>query len=177
MHNARPVGATLLDTSTGDSLVALFVQAENWQLERPRTRRQGHHWNSDVVINSGPSPLLIIAPDGTVGHRREHHGQRGAEPKRAPIATGGLWRARPYVEVNDHRRTRTPVISDAVAAAARSTAARTSADHYWGTFSFRDNWKTVTIINHSTRDLIIDNIDVINRTANAVGATERRRSS
>ena len=37
-------------------------------------------------------------------------------------------------------------------------------DHWWGTFSFRDNWKTVTIINNSTRDLVIDDIDVLNTT-------------
>ena len=38
--------------------------------------------------------------------------------------------------------------------------------HYWGTFYWRDNWQKVTILNHSNRDLVIDNIDPINRDVN-----------
>jgi hypothetical protein len=38
--------------------------------------------------------------------------------------------------------------------------------HWWGTFYYRDNWQKVTILNHSGRDLVIDNIDPINRDVN-----------
>ena len=38
--------------------------------------------------------------------------------------------------------------------------------HWWGTFYYRDNWQEVTILNHSDRDLVIDNIDPINRDVN-----------
>src|SRR5260370_39947762 len=37
--------------------------------------------------------------------------------------------------------------------------------HYWGTFTFRENWNTVTEINQSTRQLIFDDITVINLTS------------
>jgi hypothetical protein len=49
------------------------------------------------------------------------------------------------------------------AASGRIDGGSVVGSHYWGTFTFHDNWQTVTILNHSARKLIIDDIDVINR--------------
>ena len=89
-----PLWATPLDTSTGDPALALYVQAE--QTGSADTRHRAIHWNSDVVINSGPSPLLIIGPDGKVVTSVNITANGVVNP-----APGNALGAHPYVEVND----------------------------------------------------------------------------
>ena len=58
------------------------------------------HWNSDVVANSGPSPYLVIGPDGRVVTAVNITANGVHNP-----APGDSLGAHPYVEVNDLRNT------------------------------------------------------------------------
>ena len=108
------------------------------------------------MINTGPSPLLHIGPDGKVVTSVNITANGEANP-----APGSALALHPYVEVNDL------INHDTGDVWMQSTGGTIDGGavvgpHYWGTFTFRDNWKTVTILNKSSRDLVIDDIQVIN---------------
>ena len=80
-HDERPALERRRSTPPrGDTHLALYVQAEQTNSDADSAHRATIHWNSDVVIYAGPSPLLIIGPDGKVADVREHHGQRRRQP-------------------------------------------------------------------------------------------------
>ena len=89
-----PLWATPLDTSTGDAALALYIQAE--AAGSADDKHRAIHWNSDVVINSGPSPLLIVGPGGTVVTSINITVNGVSNP-----APGHALPAHPYIEVND----------------------------------------------------------------------------
>ena len=95
-----PLWATPLDTSTGDTHLALYVQAEQSNIDNNGnsgpTRNRKIHWNSDVVIYAGPSPLLIIGPDGKVLTSVNITANGVVNP-----APGNALSGPAYVEVND----------------------------------------------------------------------------
>src|SRR5262249_4465138 len=153
-----PALATPLDTSTGDTALALYVQAEQNSADADH-RNRTIHWNSDVVISSGPSPLLIIGPDGQVVTSVNITANGVANP--APFDSLS---AHPYVEVNDLINHNTGDVWMQTAGGNIDGGSMVGS-HYWGTFTFRDNWRSVTILNQSKRELRIDNIKVINTTA------------
>ena len=164
-HTRDPFYATPLDTSTGDTNLALYVQAEfgtnvNTSASTFNANRN-IHWNSDVILNAGPSPLLIVGSDGTV-------------QTSINIKVNGIWAPAPgdaltpspspVIEVDD-------LVNDDSGNVWMQSAnghidggvGTNVSPHWWGTFYYRDNWQTVTILNHSSRALVIDNIDPINR--------------
>src|SRR5439155_21203754 len=150
------------DGTTADKYLALFVQGE--QHDSDGASNNLIRWHSDVVIYSGPSPLLIIDSTGAVqtAVNITVNGLSNPEPTN-PLSAAA------YVEVNDLKNLGTGDIYMRAAGGTITGGNHVpppgSVDHYWGTFTFHDNWQTVTIINHSARDLVIDDIDVINRTA------------
>ncbi len=156
-----PALATPLDTSTGDVALALYVQAEQPDTDA-HTRNRTIHWSSDVVIYSGPDPYLLVGPGGDVVTSVNIRVNGVDNP-----APGDALGAHPYIEVEDLRNHMTGDIWMQSAGGTIDGGAYVGG-HYWGTFTFRDNWHTVTILNESDRQLVIDDIDVINRTANPV---------
>ena len=141
----------------GQIAIALYAQAE--QSNSDGSGPRAIHWDSDVVVNSGPNPLLIIGPDGNVVTSVNIKANGVQNP-----APGDPLGAHPYVEVNDLLNHDT---GDVWMQSSGGTidGGAVVGPHYWGTFSFRDDWKTVTILNESARDLIIDDIAVINASA------------
>ena len=155
-----PKWATPLDTSHGDKYLALYIQAE--QTGGADTTNRNIVWKSDVVISAGPSPLLIVGPDGHVVTAVNITVNGISNP--APGDDLNL-ATTPVVEVNDlvNQDTGDVWMQSAGGNISGGVHETTPSDHYWGTFNFRDNWKFVTILNQSARELVIDNIDVINR--------------
>src|SRR5262249_26201805 len=149
---------------TSDKYLALYVEGEE-QSSDFDNRHNLIHWNSDVVIYAGPSPLLIINSGGTVETAVNIAANGLSNPEPGNTLAGAA-----YIEVNDlqNQDTGDVYMQSHSGTIDGGNHVVSPSDHYWGTFSFRDNWKTVTIINHSTRDLVIDDIDVINRTRRPV---------
>ncbi|HEX4526566.1 MAG TPA: hypothetical protein VH108_07475, partial [Gaiellaceae bacterium] len=168
-RDAALVSASSWLVDNGDKNLALYVQGEQQSSDND-SKNNVVHWSSDVVIYAGPSPLLIIDSSGNVSTAVNiaANGLSNPNPTNDLCKTGTSPCAAtvPYIEVNDMRNEDTGDIymqaHDGTIDGGSHVTSPT--DHYWGTFTFRDNWKTVTIINHSARDLVIDNIDVINRT-------------
>ena len=158
-----PLWATPLDTSTGDKNLALYIQAE--QTGGADTTNRNIVWKSDVVINAGPSPLLIVGPDGHVVTAVNITVNGLSNP-----APGDALGAHPYVEVDDlvNQDTGDVWMQSAGGNISGGVHETSPSDHYWGTFTFRDNWKDVTILNQSARELVIDDITVINTTKRPV---------
>src|SRR5262249_36830669 len=155
----------------GDKDLALYVQGEEQNSDND-TKNNVVHWSSDVIIYAGPSPLLIIDQNGNVltAVNIAANGLSNPQPGNNLCSAGGgaCVGTVPYIEVNDMQNQDTgDIYMQAHDGNIDGGSHVTSpGDHFWGTFTFRDSWQTVTIINHSTRDLVIDNIDVINRTKN-----------
>src|SRR5581483_7773419 len=164
-HTRDPFYATPLDTSTGDTNLALYVQAEfGANVDSPNTANRNIHWNSDVVLYAGPSPLLIVGADGKV-------------VTSINIKVNGIWAPAPgdalttypspVIEVDDLVNDDSGNVWMQSASGHIDGGVGTAVSpHWWGTFYYRDNWQKVTILNHSSRDLVIDNIDPINRDVN-----------
>ena len=160
-----PLQVTSFLVHTSDKYLALYVQGEE-QNSDYHNRTNVIHWNSDVVINAGPSPLLIIDSNGNVVTAVNIAANGLSNPEPGNALAGAA-----YIEVNDLVDQDTGDVymqSHGGTIDGGNQIGVSPNDHWWGTFSFRDNWKTVTIINHSTRDLVIDDIDVINRTRNPI---------
>ncbi|MGH3304328.1 MAG: hypothetical protein ACRDOK_22150 [Streptosporangiaceae bacterium] len=125
------------------------------------------HWNSDVVVNSGPAPYLVIGSDGTVTTAVNVTVNGVRDPP--PGTLGGTG----PIEVDDLVNTNS---GDVLMQSASGTidggscvggsgsppctgtvpGTTTSCDitqtgqlcagpHCWGTFTWRDNWSGVTI--------------------------------
>ncbi|HET7128249.1 MAG TPA: hypothetical protein VFJ93_04150, partial [Gaiellaceae bacterium] len=146
----------------GDKYLALYVQGEAQSSDG--STNNVIHWNSDVVIYSGPSPLLIIDANGNVLTAVNIAANGLSNPEPGNALSGAT-----YIEVNDLVNMGTGDIymqaHNGTIDGGNHVPPPGSIDHFWGTFTFHDNWQTVTIINHSARDLVIDDIDPINRTA------------
>jgi hypothetical protein len=160
-----PALKTPLFDTTGDNSLALFVQANFTTVGGATNADSAHrivHWNSDVIVYSGPQPLLVIAPDGTVATAVNITANGVHNP-----APGDALVANTFVEVNDIVNHDTGDVwmegSEAI------DGGQMISTHYWGTFTFRQNYNTVTVINNSTgvhtRQLQLDNMTVINLNA------------
>ena len=92
-------------------------------------------------------------------------------------APGDQLGAHPYIEVNDLVNTNGADVymtaSDGTidggscVGGANNDACKlgtAAGAHYWGTFTFKNNWAKVTILNQSSRTLVIDDINPLNVT-------------
>ena len=90
--------------SNSDANLALYVEAQDESNVVDNHPSHAIHWYSDVIIYSGPSPILVIASNGTVQQAVNISANGVSNP-----APGDALGAHPYVEVNDlverqHRR-------------------------------------------------------------------------
>ena len=168
-----PALATPLYTGTGKTALVLFVQGETLGGTPDSGSSRAVHWNSDVVVNSGPSPYLLIGPDGRVVSAVNITVNGVHNP-----APGDTLGTHPYIEVNDLLNTNG---ADVYMTASGGTIdggscvggtnndacklGTATGTHYWGTFTFKNNWAKVTIVNQSSRTLVIDDINPLNATS------------
>ncbi|MDA8440737.1 MAG: hypothetical protein M0Z51_18020, partial [Propionibacterium sp.] len=160
--NATPSPLVVVNDANAAHL-ALYVQGENAGSLTDTgntigdTQTRSITWNSDVVINSGPDPYLLIDSSGNV-------------VKAVNVTVNGT----PNPNIGTHY-TGTITVGD-IGNAGAGDIWMTSASgsigggisengHYWGTFTFHQNFRTVAILNNSNLDIVVQNIDVIDQTS------------
>ena len=144
--------------------LVLYVQAENpnrvESTDGGITQTRIIDWNSDVVVNSGPDPYLLVDSQGKVVKAVNVTVNGVANPNIGTTYTG-------TITVGDIRNTGSGDIwmTSAAGTIQGGCASNPPAGtHCWGTFTFHENFRTVTLLNNSTFDLVVGDIDVINRT-------------
>ena len=144
--------------------LVLYVQAENpsrvESTDGGITQSRTIDWNSDVVVNSGPAPYLLIDTQGKVVRAVNVTVNGVANPNIGTTYSG-------TITVGDIRNTGSGDIwmtSDNGTITGGCAASPAPGTHCWGTFTFHENFSTVTLLNNSTFDLVVQDIDVINRT-------------
>ena len=146
----------------GDNNLALYVEAQDET--NVVDNHPGHNivWNADVVVYDGPSPYLLIGPNGksvkaiNVTVNCAIPGGLGCVANPAPGTTlNGI--------VADIVNTNIGDVQMDSSGGTISGGANVG-PHHWGTFSFWQNYQTVTIINESSLTLQVDDISVINTT-------------
>ena len=146
----RIMGDTVLDTTDLSVLTSLALLAEINSPDSGSTR--SITWNADVVLQSGPSPTLVVNSDGTVTKAVNVSVDGGHG---VGYATGGTFQVDDIV--NDDRGQ----------AIFKSNGSATIAETPGGypLFTFRDTYKTVTLTNESDHNMQVGQVIVANRTA------------
>ncbi len=141
-----------------DHHLALFVQAEDTgTVSDDNNPSSTISWNADAIIYAGPSPQLEIGLNGSVTRAINLTTNGVFLP-----APGDFLIAHPYVEVNDIVNHDTgDVWMQSQSSGGSISGGSTIAGHYWGTFTFRQNYEKVTVTNNSTRQLQFDNMTVL----------------
>ncbi len=155
------------------SFLVLYVQAEEYSNDGDNFAR-AIHWNSDVVANAGASPSLVVGSDGRVISAVNVTVNGVTNP--APGSTVGSLTS--DLVVQDLRNTGSADIwmtsnqgtidGGSCVGGADGDACRlgiAAGTHYWGTFTFDMSWASVLVLNQSARNLVINDIDPISRTA------------
>jgi Ca2+-binding RTX toxin-like protein len=164
--NAAQGGAAsplvVVDSANARNLV-LYVQAEN---PTPPTDKGDHigggdqartvDWNSDVVVNAGPDPYLLVDADGYVVDAINVTVNGTKDPAVGTQYTGPI-------DVGDIANAGSGDIW-MTSAGGTVEGGVSESGHFWGTFTFHQNFRTVALLNNSAQDLIVNRIDVINAT-------------
>ncbi|KAA5541791.1 hypothetical protein FYK55_16405 [Roseiconus nitratireducens] len=158
-------GDTDLKDDGGFSHLALYVQANEGQVDGGGggNRTFDIRWDADVVINSGPSPELVIDANGTIQRAVNvsvDDGAAGASRTSGTIASDDI-------VVNDI------VNDDAGEVLFEAKDGVINGDQ--GEFSMLDGYEFVSIINGSDKDLILNRIDVVNTAATNSSSPPRPR--
>lgn len=144
----RISGDTALDTTDLGALPSLALLSE---INSPRGGMVTT-WNADVVLQSGPSPTLVVNSAGKVvkainvtvdgGHGVDYQTNAGS------------------FNVDD-------IINDDRGQAMFKSSGGSISEAAAGfpLFTFRDTYREVTLTNESDRTMIVNDVDVINRTA------------
>ena len=133
--------------------LALFVQAESTNDIDGGGGTHAIDWNSDVIIYNGPSPLLIVGPDGHVAEAINISVDGTANPDTTFNTSPGP------INVDNI------VNHDVGDIYMQSDHGSIGNSMHEPTFTFRENYQTVYIENDSTNQLSLHNIEVINSTA------------
>ncbi len=160
--NATPSPLVVINDANAAHL-ALYVQGENVGPLKDKGNTIGNSqtrsitWNSDVVINSGPDPYLLIDSSGNVvkavnvtvnGVANPNIGTHYTDPITVGdignAGAGDIWMA---------------------SGSGSISGGASESGHYWGTFTFHQNFRTVAILNNSNLDITVQNIDVIDETS------------
>ena len=156
-HETRLVEPGQQGTPGDLTHLALLIEALSRNDIDANAQNRTVNWDADVVILAGPSPELLVGSDGRIV-RAINVGVNGQFiPVPGTLVTGDI-------NVDD-------LINDDPGDVVMQTDGGTVSGgqvisgHHWGTFEFRDNWDTVDIVNLSNKNLVINNIDVVNRTA------------
>ncbi len=155
--------------TNGDKNLALYVEAQDEKNVFDTGTAPNIFWNSDVVIYDGPSPFLEIGTNGSVS--KAINITIGCET--AP-STGCVANPAPGTAM-DPGNTGTGIVADIVNNDVGDITMDTNSNgngnisggatvggHHWGTFTFRQNYQNVTIINNSSLTLKVDDINPIN---------------
>ncbi|UZJ27066.1 hypothetical protein RHODO2019_19090 (plasmid) [Rhodococcus antarcticus] len=149
--------------SNGDGKLVLYVQSENsgGTVQNDHTSRNVS-WNSDVVVNSGPDPYLVVNPDGTVAVAINVTVNGVANPNigaqlSGTVTVGDIINS----GSGDIYMTSNGGSINGGSCVGGSNGNQCTGGHYWGTFTFRQNFTSVTLINNSTLPMVVNNIDVI----------------
>jgi Ca2+-binding RTX toxin-like protein len=156
--NTAALTASGLDNPAGFPNLALFGQADHGRLEplqevndpRGGERTRTIAWDADVIINSGPSPELVIDAAGNV-FKAVNASVRDDLPNISRM--DGLV-ADDDIIVND-------IVNDDAGEVLFDAPSTGVISGSQSLFTMRDTYDTVTITNASTKDLVINRIDVI----------------
>ena len=145
----RIPGDTALDTTDLGVLTSLALLAEITSPDPGSTR--SITWNADVVLQSGPSPTLVVNSDGLVTKAVNLTVDGG---QGVGYNTGGTFKIDDII--NDDRGQ----------AMFKSNGAATIAETASGypLFTFRDTYKTVRLTNESDHNMQVSKVIVANRT-------------
>ncbi len=155
------VPPTTLDTDlpAGFGSVAVLVKANNGSVDirdgnNLNTDARNINWNSDITVSAGPAPELVVGPDGRVISATNITVDGIANPAAGTDLSG-------FGAVNVADITNSASGEIVFEAGNSITGGHLAGDHWWGTFTFFDNYQSVRIINELALDLIINNIDLI----------------
>src|SRR4029077_4325895 len=151
--------------TNGDNHLALYVQAEALgTVSDDNNPSRFIAWNADTIIYSGPSPYLEVALNGTV-------------QKAINISVDGFSSPMPGIALSPNANVGNIINNDVGDIYMQSNGGTIGNTTNEPTFSFRENYELVTIINRSSLQLETNNIQVINPNAqptvtlNAPGGT------
>ena len=148
--------------ATSDPHLALYVEAQDESNVVDNNPSQNIHWSSDVIVYDGPAPYLVIGPNGT-----SVKAVNVTVNCAIPGGVGCIGSPAPGTALNG-------IVADIVnddpgdiqmdSSGGTISGGANAGSHHWGTFSFFQNFQTVTIINESSKKLQVDDISVIDLT-------------
>src|SRR5262249_2500182 len=173
--------ATTLVTRPGFERLALFVEAAHNGTKDENDKTRNINWDSDVVISAGPSPELVVRPDGQVIRPNNTTVNRTNNPAPGTQRTGLNGHQDINVaDVYNHGDSGQVVMEAKADDSGDGTITQSFTNFvsypggvnfpngvvhpdvvkskYWGTFFFNDNFDSVRITNESAANLVINNI-------------------